>query len=423
MTDKVFALVIIDEWAQATEPDTLIPLQWAKKVILAGDHKQLEPVVNSKKAARMGLNITLFEKIKYRFPEVSKMLNIQHRMNKDIMKWSSETMYNGQLIAAPEVKHHWLGFPPLYQIPEGSDDDDYRLFLYNSLVYIDSNTGKEEEQKDPRTKSFYNMSEVKLVSVIVNKLRKLGVKDTDIGIITPYKTQSNRIKIQLHDQTFENDEPHLEIKTVDGFQGREKEVIIISMVRSNEKGNVGFLGNKRRMNVAITRARKLCILIGDSLTTDDSSYQNYTSKYQDEDEDEEYYDIEPDISHLKKPIKIPKTWTFYSDSISYLANLYNYFKRFGTTRTIQDYHYELKELAEVNTHFIPLTIYQNNFQKSTYSKAPKKMRDDFGHSVLKKWSRVFKPKSQNFGKFKKPATQHTIESVLIDIIKSKKSKI
>ena len=151
------------------------------------------------------------------------------------------------------------------------------------------------------------MSEVKLVSVIVNKLRKLGVKDTDIGIITPYKTQSNRIKIQLHDQTFENDEPHLEIKTVDGFQGREKEVIIISMVRSNEKGNVGFLGNKRRMNVAITRARKLCILIGDSLTTDDSSYQNYTSKYQDEDEDEEYYDIEPDISHLKKPIKIPKT--------------------------------------------------------------------------------------------------------------------
>jgi len=302
LPNKLFDLVIIDECAQATEPDTWIPLQFAKKAVFAGDHKQLEPVVKSKKAAALGLAITLFEQIMYQFPSVSKMLLVQHRMNKQIMTWSSGTMYNDKLIAAPEVKYHLLGDSDHYKIPEGTDDEDYELFLYNSLIYIDSNTGVQQEEKDPRTKSKYNMSEIQLVTVIVNKLRKLGIKDTDIGVITPYKAQTNRIKVQLHDQTFDNDEPHLEIKTVDGFQGREKEVIIISMVRSNENGNVGFLSNKRRMNVAITRARKLCILIGDSLTTEHISHQDYTS-----DEEDEYNDDDLDIPHSKNIIKVPET--------------------------------------------------------------------------------------------------------------------
>lgn len=141
------------------------------------------------------------------------------------------------------------------------------------MLYIDSNTGLKQEKEDPRTNSKYNISEVQLVIVIVNKLRKLGIKDTDIGIITPYKAQKDRIGMQLHDKTFENDDPHLEIKTVDGFQGREKEVIIICMVRSNKNGVAGFLSNERRMNVAITRARKLCILIGDSSITQHKSHQ------------------------------------------------------------------------------------------------------------------------------------------------------
>lgn len=291
LPNQVFDLVIIDECAQATEPQSWIPLQFAKKAIFAGDHKQLEPVVKSKKAALAGLDITLFEQIMNRYPEVSKMLKIQHRMNKNIMNWSSGTMYNNQLKAAPEVEDHLLCDTPSYKVPSYlTNDGDYNLFLFNSLFYIDSNTGIKQEDQDPRTGSKFNMSEVNLVTVIVNKLRMLGVKDTDIGVITPYTAQTNRIKIQLHDKSFENDQPHLEIKTVDGFQGREKEVIIISMVRSNTDGKVGFLSNERRMNVAITRARKLCILIGDSLITEHISHHNYPSEH-DQDSKKVAYNI------------------------------------------------------------------------------------------------------------------------------------
>ena len=200
LPDKLFDLVIIDESAQATEPNTWVPLQLAKKVVFAGDHKQLEPVIKSAKASKMGLATTLFEQIMEQFPEVSKILKIQHRMNMNIMNWSSWTMYENQLKAADEVRNHLLGDSKHYQIPEDSKDEDYGMFLNNSLLYIDSNTGIQQEASDKKTGSKYNISEVQLVTVIVNKLRKLGIKDTDIGIITPYKAQTDRVKMQLHDK-------------------------------------------------------------------------------------------------------------------------------------------------------------------------------------------------------------------------------
>jgi ATP-dependent RNA/DNA helicase IGHMBP2 len=259
---KTLDIVVIDECAQATEPSWWIPLQYAKKAIFAGDHKQLEPTIKSIEASKNGLSYTLFEQVITLYPEVSKMLKIQYRMNERIMQWSSESMYNNELLAAPGVATHRLCDSEEYKIPTDWEDDDLHRFLEDSLFIIDTSYCKMFESVEMDTNSKYNVGEASLVAVVVGKLKLLGIRDWDIGIITPYNAQAIVIRKALREKN--QTKIFWEVSTVDGFQGREKEVIIISMVRSNFHGEVGFLTNERRMNVAVTRARKLWILIGDT---------------------------------------------------------------------------------------------------------------------------------------------------------------
>ena len=265
---KVLDIVVIDESAQATEPSCWIPLQYAKKVVFAGDHKQLEPTIKSIEAAEKGLSNTLFEQMINKYPQTSKMLTIQYRMNQNIMKWSSEAMYGNELTAAPEVATHLLSDSEELKVPEDIenskiDPEELQAYLDNSIYLIDSSYCKMYESVETDTRSKSNIGEASLIKVVIGNLKLLGLKDSEIGVITPYNAQANVIRKALREEPVKNSKCFCEVSTVDGFQGREKEVIVISMVRSNLHGEVGFLRNERRMNVAITRARKLCILIGD----------------------------------------------------------------------------------------------------------------------------------------------------------------
>ena len=187
-------------------------------------------------------------------------------MNVGIMKWSSECMYSGELIAAEEVKHHLLSDNPECKIPvsiEGEDLSHLKSLISNCLYIIDTSFCKMYESVESDTSSKYNIGEASLVRVVLEDLKRLGIKDDDIGVVTPYNAQATLIRRDLRSPELGRPKIKCEVSTVDGFQGREKEVIVISMVRSNVKGEVGFLRNERRMNVAVTRARKLWVLISD----------------------------------------------------------------------------------------------------------------------------------------------------------------
>jgi len=243
-----FDCAIIDECAQALEVSCWIPILKSKRLIIAGDHHQLPPVVSSYEARRPGKEITLFERdYNMNLPEhCIQMLKIQYRMNESIMSWSKEQYYK-ELEAHDSVKGISLKdsrtgslFPPLILIPV-----------------------KGPPEMPIRT-SYMNIDEASLVLGMVKSLKKSlsELKESDIGIITPYSFQ-----VKLIQQVLENSKLAIECSSVDGFQGREKEVIIISTVRSNTitdlNKSLGFLRDYRRMNVTITRARRCVILIGD----------------------------------------------------------------------------------------------------------------------------------------------------------------
>ena len=240
LSDIEFDVAIIDEASQTTIPSILIPIAKAKRFILAGDHKQLPPVVSSDSAKE--LKETLFEKFIEKYPSKKQLLNVQYRMNEKLMKFPNSEFYNGELICDEKVKDSSIDI-----VREDLDID-------SPLVFIDtSNHPKRQETKLKYSKSYNNMLEAKLALKIVNDYLDLGFDEEDIGVISPYSDQVNMI----------SNETDVEVKTVDGFQGGEKEIIIISTVRSNEKGKLGFLEDLRRLNVAITRAMKKLIIIGD----------------------------------------------------------------------------------------------------------------------------------------------------------------
>ncbi|WP_456384027.1 IGHMBP2 family helicase [Persephonella sp.] len=245
--EDIFDVVFIDEASQSTEPSCLIPLIKGKKVVLAGDHKQLPPTVLHPDAK--GLSFTMFERFIKLYPKNSYMLKIQYRMNSTIMEFPSNEFYNGQLISAPEVSERKLS--DLTGRAGGNPITDD-----TPVVFIDTE-GKFLEQRKKGSRSRYNPEEAKLVKKVVSRLIDAGVKPEDIGIITPYKDHEEYLKKLL---------PEVEVKTVDGFQGREKEVIIISLVRSNPDEEIGFLDDLRRLNVALTRAKRKLIVIGDAST-------------------------------------------------------------------------------------------------------------------------------------------------------------
>ncbi len=238
-----FDVAIIDEASQATIPSVLIPIAKAHRFILAGDHKQLPPTIISDKAGE--LEKTLFEELIRKYPHKSQLLNVQYRMNNLLMKFPNQEFYNNGLKSDASVDDININ-----DILDSTQKEEALLFIDTSNVDIEGET----HLKD--SKSIVNHIEAEISSNIVNDYLNIGVEEEDIGIISPYADQ---VKV-IQDMT------PVEVKTVDGFQGREKEIIIISTVRSNDNGNIGFLKDLRRLNVAITRAKRKLIIIGNKNT-------------------------------------------------------------------------------------------------------------------------------------------------------------
>ena len=255
--DRTFDRVVIDEAAQALEAACWIPLQHADRVVLAGDHHQLPPTILSAAAAEQGLTRTLFERL-FDAPSTAgcgRMLTRQYRMHAAIMQWSSATFYGGRLEADDSVRGHLL--TDLDGVVPGGEGG--AAWTAEALCFVDTAGCGHEETTEADERSKHNPGEAELVARLVTGLVEAGVAPRDIAVITPYNAQVQKLRERLGD-------PDLEIGTVDGLQGREKEAVVISLVRSNDRGEVGFLGELRRLNVALTRARRHLTIVGDSAT-------------------------------------------------------------------------------------------------------------------------------------------------------------
>jgi predicted DNA helicase len=246
-----FDLLVIDEACQSTEPGCWIPLLRTDRVVLAGDHCQLPPTILSPEAASQGFGVSLLERLVGRFgDQVTRLLTVQYRMHQQIMDFSSLEFYDGRLIADESVREHRLGDLP--GVTAGP-------LCEPPVEFIDTAGAGYDEEKEPDGESRLNPSEARLVTRKVQAILEMGVRPEDIAVIAPYAAQVRRLRQSLA-------VPGLEIDSVDGFQGREKEVVVLSLVRSNTEGEIGFLGDERRMNVALTRARRKLLVIGDSAT-------------------------------------------------------------------------------------------------------------------------------------------------------------
>jgi ATP-dependent RNA/DNA helicase IGHMBP2 len=239
--DRRFSTVVIDEAGQGIEPGLWVPIQRAERVIMAGDPYQLPPTIKSQEAGRQGLAITLLEKAIERHPEVS-LLRTQYRMNAHIMQFSNEQFYKSQLEAHESVADWHLPYSPL------------------PVEFIDTAGCGFDEQPGEGNESLCNKEEVNVVRKHVEQLRAMGLQNESVGIISPYRAQ-----VELLQSEFATDK-RMVVNTIDSFQGQERDIIYISMVRSNSEGEIGFLRDYRRMNVAMTRARKKLVIIGDSAT-------------------------------------------------------------------------------------------------------------------------------------------------------------
>lgn len=255
LTGQKFGTLFIDEAAQALEAACWIPIRKADRVILAGDHCQLPPTVKAPEALRAGLGHTLMQTIVKNKPETVSLLKLQYRMNDEIMRFSSEWFYGGMLQSAPEVKYRSIldfDTPIEWINTEGLDCNE---------EFIGENYGR------------INKSEAELsIEQLKGYITKIGRERflderIDVGMISPYKAQVQYLRrLVLNDAFFKPYRQAITINTVDGFQGQERDVILISLVRANEEGQIGFLNDLRRMNVAITRARMKLIILGDAST-------------------------------------------------------------------------------------------------------------------------------------------------------------
>lgn len=250
---KMFSTVFIDEASQGLEPATWIPILKAQRVVLAGDHKQLPPTVKSREAAKGGLDITLFEKAITR-NKADVMLQEQYRMNTKIMAFSGKMFYNDKLFANKLVENHTV-----------FENDE-------PLVFIDTAGCGYTEMYE--TESCQNNEEaallVKHLAKYLDELVYMGLDyvPENIGIISPYRAQVTLLAELINDtpDLTAEQKKRITVNTIDSFQGQERDVIYISLVRSNDEGEIGFLSDIRRMNVAITRARKKLVITGDSAT-------------------------------------------------------------------------------------------------------------------------------------------------------------
>ncbi len=249
VVERMFDVAVVDEASQTTIPSVLIPLNMAEKFVIAGDHRQLPPVVVSFQSKE--LEKTLFEIFMEKYSFKSEMLTVQYRCNKSIAEFPSMFFYNRQI-----ETHRSVEKISLRDLSLKAENYIQRIFLENSVVFIDTSEIASREVQKRGSRSFYNPAEVKIVKVIANNLSAMGLESGRMGVISPYDDQVRMLKDVLS----------CEVKSVDGFQGREKDVIIISFVRSNDSGDIGFLRDYRRLNVAITRAKRLLIMVGDSIT-------------------------------------------------------------------------------------------------------------------------------------------------------------
>jgi len=248
---RLFDWCLMDEAGQGTEPGAWVPLQFARRLALAGDPFQLPPTVVSTQAAAEGFGVSLMERLMSQLgPTSARRLGIQYRMNAAIMAFSSQEFYNGSLEAAPAVRDHLLR-----DLPGVAAND----LTETPVQFVDTAGASYDESVEADGDSRLNTQEGELACQKVQALMAAGVAPGEIAVITPYAAQARWVRERLK-------LPEVEVDTVDGFQGREKEAVVVSLVRSNREGEIGFLGDVRRMNVALTRARRKLIVIGDSAT-------------------------------------------------------------------------------------------------------------------------------------------------------------
>eukprot|EP01029_Cantina_marsupialis_P030820 TRINITY_DN84839_c0_g2_i2.p1 TRINITY_DN84839_c0_g2~~TRINITY_DN84839_c0_g2_i2.p1 ORF type:complete len:442 (-),score=144.07 TRINITY_DN84839_c0_g2_i2:127-1452(-) len=310
---RAFDVVVLDEVGQSIEPESYVPLMHAKRVVLAGDPQQLPPTIISKEAARDGLQYTLLDRSIDQLKEFAagsgdeecpwyNFLDTQYRMNHNISDWSSKEMYSSKLFSDESVSEHLL----MDLLEERHSYDDCELkdgendeLLSMPLVHVD--TAGCDMDDELFEESRRNVKEAVTVATICRMMIEEGsLEPVDIAIVTPYNGQVSLLRHLLHSKY-----PKIEIRSVDGFQGREKELIVLSMVRSNELREIGFLSDRRRTNVAVTRARRGLFVVGDSFTLQTDSLLKSLMEHIEENGsvrsalefvDEEYYEMAEDYA-------------------------------------------------------------------------------------------------------------------------------
>lgn len=282
-----FSTLFIDEAAQALEPACWIATRRASRVILAGDHQQLPPTIKCYEAMKQGLGKTLMERIVENQPDAVTLLKVQYRMNDSIMKFSSDWFYHGEVESDGSVKHRsvldyehpieWIDGNEMLQQVNQELKEEEKLDIDFAEQFIGENHGR------------INKAEAELVlSTLNNYINKIGqerflAERLDVGIISPYKVQTQYLRQQIRKRAeFRPFRQVISVNTVDGFQGQERDIIMISLVRSNDNGQIGFLSDLRRMNVAMTRARMKLIIFGDKSTLQHHAFYRKLIQYVEE---------------------------------------------------------------------------------------------------------------------------------------------
>lgn len=308
-----YTTVFIDEAAQALEPACWIAIRRASRVILAGDHQQLPPTIKSLEAMRQGLGRTLMERIASNQPSAVTLLRVQYRMNDTIMHFSSQWFYHGQVQSDPSVRHRSiLDLDTPIQWIDGNELNSRDTSSINQPPAAEARTAEQpsttitvsdlpdySEQYVGENHGRINKAEAALVlTTLQDYINKIGLarfldERLDIGIISPYKVQTRYLRQLIRKMDyFRQLRDFITVNTVDGFQGQERDIILISLVRSNEQGEIGFLSDIRRMNVAITRARMKLIIFGDKKTMIHHPFYNQLIKYIEKQQEEHtFYNI------------------------------------------------------------------------------------------------------------------------------------
>ncbi len=263
-----FSTLFIDEAAQALEPACWIAIRRAHRVILAGDHQQLPPTIKNYEAQRQGLGRTLMERIVDNVPSCVTLLKVQYRMNDQIMQFSSHYFYKGQVESAPNVRNRSiLDFDtPILWIDSPSPE-----------AFVGENHGRINRQEAELT-----------LQTLQQYVEKIGLhrfidERLDVAVISPYRLQAQYIRSLIKkNDVLRPIRCTITVNTVDGFQGQERDIVLISLVRSNEHGQIGFLNDLRRMNVAMTRARMKLIIIGDAATLTHHPFYRQLKQYIDQ---------------------------------------------------------------------------------------------------------------------------------------------